>query len=243
MQETCSLACNHACALPPTAYGRRHFCRPSLNVQKRGALLVSRHVAGGGVPSIEEANAAEQMLLPPSACRPRVQFGCSLDEALEGGSDFALLPGLPGGAGSSASSGGAGGGGGSSGGSHAHALQRLVPLYAGERFLLTWRDGTAYVMLQEAAAPVDLLRAMWQAAWLEQHGAAGPGAAAAATAANGNGAAPAGQHAGAAEADVLAASLEALRQHWPDFAAAAAAQGWQLEKAVLPRGRTLVRLE
>ena len=176
---------------------------------------MSQHVAGSGVPSIEEANAAEQILLPPSACRPRVRFGCSLDEAL----------------GSSSSS---------SSSSQGQQLQQLVELYAGERYLLTWRDGTAHVLLQEAAAPVDLLRAMWQAAWLEQH--AGEGRAAGAGS-GGNGAGPLGPHSSADGIDVLEASLAALRQQWPDFAAGAAAQGWHLEKAVLPRGRTLVRLE
>ena len=183
--------------------------------------MVTQHVAGDGVPSIEEANLAEQMLLPPSACRPRMRFGCSLDEAL-----------------SSSSSGGSS--------SQAQPLQRLVELYAGERYLLTWRDGTAHVLLQATAAPLDLLRAMWQAAWLERHYGDGtsPAAAGAGTAAGGgNGAAPPVQHAGAADMHQLEASLAALQQQWPDFAAAAAAQGWQLEKAVLPRGRTLVRLE
>lgn len=176
--------------------------------------MVTQHVSGGGVPSIEEANLGEQMLLPPSACRPRMRFGCSLDEALGSSS------------------------------SQAQPLQQLVDLYAGERFLLTWRDGSAYVLLQEAAAPVDLLRAMWQAAWLERH-AGGDKAAGPVTAAGdgSNGAALHAQHAGAAEVQLLEASLAALRKQWPDFAAAAAAQGWQLEKAVLPRGRTLVRLE
>jgi len=34
--------------------------------------MVTQHVAGDGVPSIEEANLAEQMLLPPSADRKSV---------------------------------------------------------------------------------------------------------------------------------------------------------------------------
>ncbi|PRW60390.1 UPF0420 isoform X4 [Chlorella sorokiniana] len=228
--------------------------------QKRGSLMVTQHVGSGSVPSIEEANQSEQILLPPSACRPRMRFGCSLDEALGWSGSGGLLSSPLGGASSSSSSssssvGSSSGGSSSSsstdGGSQAQELQQLVALYAGERYMLTWRDGTAHVLLQETAAPVDLLRAMWQAAWLERYAGTGKAEAAAAAgtgvstaaAGGGNGATAQVQLSGAADAQLLEASLAALQQQWPDFAAAAAAQGWHLEKAVLPRGRTLVRLE
>ena len=51
-------------------------------LQKRAALLTSGHVATGRVPSVEEANTAENILVSPSACQPRVAYGCSLDELL-----------------------------------------------------------------------------------------------------------------------------------------------------------------
>lgn len=192
-------------------------------LQKRAALLVSQHVGSGSVPSVEEANLAERhvMLLPPSACRPRVVFGCTLDEALGG----AGAPPL----GSAASMGGGGS-------SSARQLQQLVELYGSEQYLLTWRDGTAYVLLQEGAAPADLLRAMWQAAWLEAQ-AATPGGS---SGSSSNGAGP---PATKTEQQQLAASLAALQQQWPSFAQQAVQQGWELDKAVLPRGRTTVRLE
>ena len=201
--------------------------------QKRAAALVARHVSTGTVPSVDEANAGEAMLARPSACRPSVRFGCTLEEAL-----------------------GSGGGGG--GGQQAAALQQLVDLYRGERYLLTWRDGTAYVLLQEEARPLDLLRAMWQAAWLEhqqeqqrQGSEAAAAAAANPSSSNGSSGSENGSSAGDCSSNgsgsgglgQLAASLEALRGAWPGFVAAAEAQGWQLDRAVLPRGRTLVRLE
>lgn len=197
--------------------------------QKRAAAMVARHVSTGSVPSIEEANAGEALLASPSSCRPRVRFGCSLEEAL-GGTSF-------GSSGSSSSNGNGNGSspGSSGGGSHAEQLQQLVALYRGERYLLTWRDGTAHVLLQEEAAPLDLVRAMWQAAWLDsQQQAQVPGG-------SSNGSSSSSDDSGGLEQ--LSASLEALRGAWPGFVAAAEAQGWQLDKAVLPRGQTLVRLE
>lgn len=184
------------------------------------------------MPSIVEANASEAILLPLSSCRPRVTFGCTLDEAL----------------------GGMGGTDGGTSSGQAALLEQLVQLYAGERYMLNWHGGAACVLLQEEARPQDLLRAMWQAAWLEQAAQQqqhrGTQAAAADTAAeasiaavaaegsSGNGSGPPPP-----AVEKLAASLAAMRQQWPDFEAQAAAQGWQLEKAVLPRGRTLLRLE
>ena len=168
-------------------------------LQKRAALLVSEHVSSGLVPSIEEANAGEQVLLPPSACRPRVHYGCTLEEAL--------------------------------GSSSGRQLDSLVQLYRGERYMLTWHSGAAWVLLHQEAGAGDMLRAMWQAAWLDysqqrHQGHQEPGSPAAAS-----------------TAEQLAASLAALEQQWPDFEAQAARQGWQLDKAVLPRGTTRLRLE
>lgn len=216
----------------------RGLCRPVRPpcLQKRASLLATHHVRSGEVPSIEEANASEDMLQSPSACRPRIVFGCTLDEALGGTLGASAASGSLASLMSLASFDGGGGGCSSTA---ARQLRELVPLYAGERYLLSWREGTAYVLLQEGAEPLDLMRAMWQAAWLERHAEQQQGAGAAAAAGNGSGS-PAAACEGT---DALAASLEALRQRWPAFAAQAAAQGWQLDKAVLPRGRTLVRLE
>ena len=162
------------------------------------------------MPSIEEANAGEQVLLPPSACRPRVHYGCTLEEAL-GSSSSSSSSGLQ--------------------------LESLVQLYRGERYMLTWHSGAAWVLLQQEAGAADMLRAMWQAAWLDNSQQRRQG-----QQELGNPAA-AGAAAAAAIEEQLAASLAALEQQWPDFEAQAARQGWQLDKAVLPQGSTRLRLE
>jgi len=241
-------------------------------LQKRAALLASGHVSTGQVPSIEEVNAAENILLPPSACQPRVVYGCSLDEA---------VPSIPSGSTSSgtdsshSSFNGANGsstGSSPSGDSSSRSQQRqqqelagIVQLYAGEQYLLTWHNGTAWVLLLEGAGQLDMLRAMWQAAWLEQHGgqwlqqqqyseAAAPLSAASSNgntngslngssngSSGGAGTLPAAAAGGAQQ--LLAASLAALHRQWPDFEQKAREQGWQLKKAVFPQGQARLRLE
>ena len=173
--------------------------------QKRAALLAGSHVGGGRVPSVAEGNEGEQILLPPWACRPRVAYGCTLAQALAG-----------------SSSGSSGSHAGMEAASAASIpLGELQQLYRDEQYMLTWHSGTAWVLLLEGAGPIDMLRAMWQAAWLERHCS------------------------GLEQADQqqqLAASLTALEEQWPDFATQAAAAGWQFERAVLPLGTTRLRV-
>ena len=101
-------------------------------------------------------------------------------------------------------------------------LGELQQLYRDEQYMLTWHNGTAWVALLESAGPTDMLRAMWQAAWLERH------------------------YPGREQVDQqrqqLATSLKALEENWADFASQAAAAGWQFERAVLPLGTTRLRL-
>lgn len=202
-------------------------------MQKRAALLARGHVSTGRVPSVEEANTAENILMPPSACQPRVAFGCSLDELL-----------LPAGDGSSVN----GSSGGSSGSLDAGAaqerrrrLEQLVQLYKGEQYLLTWQGGTAWVALLEGAGRADMLRAMWQAAWLDHHQGNHAGSGTAAP--PGSSSNSSGRQGGCDGEALLAASLAAMRRAWPDFEEQAAAQGWQLDRAVLPQGTARLRLE
>ena len=49
------------------------------------------------------------------------------------------------------------------------AVLPLVELYAQEQYLLGWWRGAAWVVLKPSAGPRAILRALWQAAWLEQH--------------------------------------------------------------------------
>ncbi len=53
--------------------------------QKRAAALVQAHVAGLPLPSVDQVNAQESMLVAASAVRPCVEFGCSLEEAFGSG--------------------------------------------------------------------------------------------------------------------------------------------------------------
>lgn len=177
------------------------------SLQKRAAFLVSSYVRTGTVPSVEAGNVAERVLLPPTMCSPRVVYGCTLDQALDHTA--------------------AGSGSGNSSGSKGERLAELLRLYDGERYLLTWHSGTAWVLVLEGAQRQDLLRAMLQAAWLELHHSERQAAAAVA---------------GGCE-QVLADSLAALQQQWPQFALQAEHSGWQLANAVLPQGTARLRIE
>jgi hypothetical protein len=163
---------------------------------KRGAAAVAAHVADGSVPSVEQANREEAVLTRPQAARPRCSLGCSVAEAL----------------GAEATGGGGGGG---------PSLAALLDTFHSERYALTWRDGAARVLLWEDAGPVDMLRALWQAAWLDAHcgdsGSAGPAQ--------------------------LADSLAAVQQQFPAFQAAAEQRGWLLSRTVLPVGDVRLRRE
>lgn len=185
--------------------------------------------------SIDDGNAAEQILLPPSACRPHVEFGCSLDEALPPGSSPAALGLGSGGAGVAAAQ--------QLSAEQQQQLQALVQLYRGERYLLTWHGGTAWVLLLEGAGREDQLRAVWQAAWLEHHASQQQPAAVARS--NGSDPRAVGGALGDASSSpgLLAASLQALHAQWASFEEEARCEGWQLERAVLPQGRTRLRLE
>lgn len=187
--------------------------------QKRAAFLASSYVRTGRVPSVEAGNVAERVLLPPTTCSPRVVYGCTLDQALN----------------QATASIGSGSGSGSEASSKGARLAELLRLYDGERYLLTWHSGTAWVLVLEGAQRLDLLRAMLQAAWLEQHHSEAQAAATVAPRPDGSFGDSSGQ--------VLADSLAALQQQWPDFVLQAEQSGWQLAKAVLPQGTARLRFE
>ena len=156
---------------------------------KRGAALVGEHVAHGRVLGVDEANAAEDILAGPAAGGIACVFGCSAQDAV--GAD-----------------------GGRGGEPHVD-LPALLRLYEGERYVLTRRNGTAYVLLWEEARGEDMLRALWQAAWLQRSG---------------------GAASLAADADRLHESLEAVRREFPGLQKEAERVGWQFHKTVLPTG-------
>ena len=221
--------------------------------QKRAAALMRAHVAGAVVPGVTEVNRAEPMLLSPGKVQPAVELGCSLEQLLAWQPpDLAAHAGssvIPVRAPRSSSSRGSGSDGAApessaaTGGSEsAGALGRLLTLYASERYVLTWQGGVARVLLWQDAGPLDMLRAMWQAARLDQqlsHGhhhqqqqqplatpAAGPVPAAAAA-----GETP-------ATLQQLERSLREMQEGFPDLERQAALRGWKLGKAVLLSGPT-----
>jgi hypothetical protein len=113
-------------------------------------------------------------------------------------------------------------------------------LYEREGYLLTWRAGHAYVVVkqqqqqqqqqqqaQQGEAQV-LLRALWQAAWLDAHSQP----LVQQHARNGNDQQPQQQD----ELGLLLASLEALQQQYDGFVEAARATGWRTDQVVLRAG-------
>lgn len=170
--------------------------------QKRLASLALAAAAGRPLPGVDAANAAEPMLLDSHTVAPRMHFGCSAAEAFGGAAAAAEALRRPG-------------------------ANGLAGLYAGEGYLLVWRNRTAHVLLKDephSATPsgspspkpksrgsnsggsTRLLRAAYQAAWLELHRpGAGPG-----------------------DLEALAASLEAMLRGFPAFEAGLQAAGWDI---------------
>jgi len=128
------------CSLPCSLSLSKH-CR-YLN-QKRAKLLVCAAVRGQPLPAIPQANQQEPLFATAADMAPHITLGCSLTEAWG-----VLQPEL---------------------------LQPWWQLYEGEGYLLTWREGRAAVVIKEEGGngqqqqQVVLLRALWQAAWLEAH--------------------------------------------------------------------------
>jgi hypothetical protein len=140
------------------------------------------------------------MLTPAGSVRPRMRLGVTIAEAWGSGDDKKQ--------GSGAAAVGQGPG--------ASELAEWVGLYKAEQYLLTWRDGAAWVVVKRDAAPLALLQAVWQAAWLD--------AATSSSNAAGNG----GGSSGAADFGLLKESLAAARRHYPGFLAAMESAGWDL---------------
>lgn len=140
-------------------------------VASRAGMLVKSFLHTGSVPGVEDINRSENLLLPPSACQPQAVFGCTIEQALQPGlhsklagnsSQSTVL-------GSESSNESANKQPNSRNGNGAEQvplqtcqLQQLVELYAGERYMLTWHDSTAHVLLWEDASQTDYMRAMLQ---------------------------------------------------------------------------------
>jgi hypothetical protein len=172
---------------------------PTLN-QKRASLLVAASVKGMALPTVAEGNRQEPMLLPTSAMRPQVTFGCSLQEAW-GGPVSALQPGV---------------------------LQAWLEIFEEEEHLLVWRQGHAYVVLKQGSQQGALLRALWQAAWLDGQL----------------------QNSSSHDSDVpqlcdlqlMQSSTAALQRHFADFDKDAQCKGWHTETLVFRVGACRVQV-
>ncbi|KAL3152745.1 hypothetical protein ABBQ38_012335 [Trebouxia sp. C0009 RCD-2024] len=85
----------------------------------------------------------------------------------------------------------------------------LAQLYNSEQYMLIWRDCRGQVLLQDTAAPIDMLRALWQAGWLAQQGIEN------------------------ATEDNLQQSVNAMQNNFDAFLQAAQAAGWDTSRVVI----------
>ncbi|GFR40703.1 hypothetical protein Agub_g1295, partial [Astrephomene gubernaculifera] len=168
---------------------------PSLSL-KRAALLASEWVRGRPLPDVAAGNAREPVMTDPWDVRPRVRMGCSVAEAYGSGFGAGSSRGDEGGETSGSLSGslkqwtgglvvaGSGVTGNRDEGRHKEGTKHVpgaaaassqavalllsyIELYDKEGYVLVWRAGTAHVVLKEGHTGRDLLRAVWQAAWLD----------------------------------------------------------------------------
>jgi hypothetical protein len=200
--------------------------------QKRAKLLVCAHVRGQPLPSIPTANTQEPFFSSAADLAPHITLGCSLAQAWTVAEPGALQPDV---------------------------LLAWWRLYEGEGYLLTWQGGRAAVVVKEGWVGGDrqqggvggkggqqqqqqrqvLLRALWQAAWLDAHL---------------KGALPQQQqhyqqqdsmqqHGHTQQQEQLAllrASLEAMHAEFDGFVSSAQAVGWVTDQVVLKVGSSRV---
>jgi hypothetical protein len=173
---------------------------------KRGTALVHRFISTSGqeILSVEEANSEEKMLEGPEYGPDGLQcvLGCSIEELL--GHKRTKENG-----------------GGDCNGEEEGDLKKLIELYKNEKYVLTWRDGVAHVVLWESATALDMLKALWQATWLnsnrklESSGNSGNGG---------------------RDFEKLEESLKIMQSQFPELERGATAIGWDLERGVYPTG-------
>mmetsp|Transcript_31516 Transcript_31516/g.89460 ORF Transcript_31516/g.89460 Transcript_31516/m.89460 type:complete len:313 (+) Transcript_31516:636-1574(+) len=144
--------------------------------QKRACILVSHHVSGLPIPGVDDGNLLEPVLGAREEVSPRVLLGCTVSEALAGGSI---------------------------------RLAAALSVYRQENYLLLWHGSTGQVVLKEHCGPQDKLKALWQAAWLQQKGL------------------------DTANVTDLRDSLAAAEEHWPGFLHDAEQLGWDVNNVII----------
>lgn len=144
--------------------------------RKRAALLALDHVRGRALEGPDSL--IEPLLAPASSVGVAATLGCSIEDAWLG-----LTP-------------------------HPQEVQDVLQQYAGEAYALVWQQPSrhAYVLLKPDAGGRDLLRALWQAAWLTHHGTQGMTA-----------------------RDAAQRSLAALSQEFEGFVEEARQKGWDVD--------------
>lgn len=183
---------------------------------KRGTALVHRFISSNGkeILTVEEANNEEMMFQGPEYGPDGLQcvLGCSIEELLNSKEDSLSNEHQSD----------------ASGHSFEEELNFLIELYEKERYILTWRDGVAYVALWESANAVDMLRALWQATWLRS------GILKKKT----GGESMSGDGSSRAEVmfDKIEESLKIMQSEFPELEKGAIKVGWELERGVYPTG-------
>lgn len=155
---------------------------------KRAAMLVASHMSDGSIMTVDEVNRNEPMLAALE--NDPGYLKCVLGCSIDD-----LLSRIP----------------------VENDLADLMGLYDRERYLLIRREGVAYVALWERADSIDILQAMWQAAWLEKRSVSGHGL--------------------SSDSETIEAhreSVSACRREFPAFTEAAEKLGWELHRGVFP---------
>jgi hypothetical protein len=177
----------------------------------RAAAILRAHVCAMPLPSVAAANAAEPLLPGKGSVTP---LPARLGITLAEAWDQQQL---------------------------GSEFEGWLQLYEGRGYLLTWRDGIAYVLLREprpkpgsgvnsgggsAGVPASevLLQALWQTAWLEAAGGdLNPGSRLADD----------GSYGSNGHLELLSASLNALDKHFSSFISEASELGWDTRSLYL----------
>lgn len=164
---------------------------------KRGASLVTTHVKEGRVITLDEANLGEPVMRGPDRSTLPCELGCSLKALMDTLIDR---------------------------GNKMDTVEELLELYSEERYILALSKSSEkfniLVCLWEDAGPIDVLKAMWQAAWIDCHL----------------------QQESIemnnldSNSHIVEDSLRAVQSEFPNLVKTATELGWELDRGVFPLG-------
>jgi hypothetical protein len=160
-------------------YSLKTLCFPWPNF-KRGATLSSAYISTGAVPRVKDVSYIEDMFEAPTH----------------------LVQGTPCIFGSTWAD--------AIGNKSTSEIQDLIKLYQDEKYVLTIdKDGAIRVVLWVAAAGTDLMRALLQASWIDQHKTS-------------------------QDPFIVSSSYLYMQQTFADFETRATESGWNFEKSIFP---------